>query len=80
MLDNVSFGGGCVNDTISHVASSRLPFGGVGNSGIGGYHGKHSFDLFSHRKSVVKRSAKIDPGIVYPPYGNKVSLVRRLLK
>ncbi|AIQ49876.1 aldehyde dehydrogenase [Paenibacillus sp. FSL R7-0273] len=80
VLDNVSFGGGCVNDTISHVASSRLPFGGVGNSGIGGYHGKHSFDLFSHRKSVVKRSAKIDPGIVYPPYGNKVSLVRRLLK
>ncbi|CAM4413879.1 aldehyde dehydrogenase [Paenibacillus typhae] len=80
VLDNVSFGGGCVNDTISHVASSRLPFGGVGHSGIGGYHGKHSFDLFSHRKSVVKRSAKVDPGIVYPPYGNKINLVRRLLK
>jgi aldehyde dehydrogenase (NAD+) len=80
VLGSVSFGGGCVNDTISHVASSRLPFGGVGNSGIGGYHGKHSFDLFSHRKSIVKRSSKIDFGIVYPPYGNKIKLVRKLLK
>jgi aldehyde dehydrogenase (NAD+) len=80
VLGNVSFGGGCVNDTISHVASTRLPFGGVGNSGIGGYHGKHSFDLFTHRKSVVKRSSKVDFGIVYPPYGNKVKLVRKLLK
>lgn len=80
VLGSVSFGGGCVNDTISHAASTRLPFGGVGNSGIGGYHGKHSFDLFSHRKSIVKRSSKVDFGIVYPPYGNKVKLVRKLLK
>lgn len=80
VMDNVSFGGGCINDTISHVASSRLPFGGVGNSGIGGYHGKHSFDLFSHRKSVVKRSTRMDFGIVYPPYGSKVKLARKLLK
>jgi aldehyde dehydrogenase (NAD+) len=80
VLGRVAFGGGCINDTISHVASPNLPFGGVGGSGIGAYHGKHSFDLFSHRKSIVKRSTKIDFGVVYPPYGNKVKLARKLLK
>ncbi|ASA24661.1 aldehyde dehydrogenase [Paenibacillus donghaensis] len=80
VLGRVSFGGGCINDTISHVASPHLPFGGVGHSGIGGYHGKHSFDVFSHRKSIVKRSSRLDFGIVYPPYGNKVKLARRILK
>lgn len=80
VLGRVSFGGGCVNDTITHVASVHLPFGGVGGSGIGGYHGKHSFDVFSHRKSIVKRGTKPDLGIVYPPYGDKVKLVRKLLK
>ncbi|MNO46865.1 Aldehyde dehydrogenase [compost metagenome] len=80
VLGRVSFGGGCVNDTVTHVASTHLPFGGVGGSGIGGYHGKHSFDVFSHHKSIVKRSTRIDFGIVYPPYGNKVKLARKLLK
>jgi len=80
VLSRVSFGGGCINDTISHVANPYLPFGGVGNSGIGAYHGKYSFELFSHRKSIVKRSTRFDPGVVYPPYGNKVKLARRLLK
>lgn len=80
VMTEVSFGGGCINDTISHVASTRLPFGGVGNSGIGGYHGKYSFDLFSHHKSIVKRGTRLDLGIVYPPYGNKVKLARKLLK
>ncbi|UQZ34000.1 aldehyde dehydrogenase [Paenibacillus sp. PK3_47] len=80
VLSRVSFGGGCINDTITHVASPHLPFGGVGNSGIGGYHGKHSFELFSHRKSIVKRGTKPDLGIVYPPYGDKIKLARKLLK
>lgn len=80
VLSRVSFGGGCINDTITHVASPHLPFGGVGNSGMGGYHGKHSFDVFSHRKSIVKRGTKPDLGIVYPPYGNKIKLARKLLK
>ncbi|WP_276203424.1 aldehyde dehydrogenase [Paenibacillus wynnii] len=80
VLSRVSFGGGCINDTISHVASPNLPFGGVGNSGMGAYHGKHSFDLFSHRKSIVKRSTRIDLGVVYPPYKDKVKLARRILK
>lgn len=80
VLSRVSFGGGCINDTITHVASAHLPFGGVGGSGIGGYHGKHSFDVFSHRKSIVKRGTKFDLGVVYPPYRDKVKLVRKLLK
>jgi aldehyde dehydrogenase (NAD+) len=80
VLNSVSFGGGCVNDTISHVASPYMPFGGVGNSGIGGYHGEESFKTFSHRKSILKKSTAFDMNIIYPPYKNKVNLVRKLLK
>ncbi|WP_151733575.1 aldehyde dehydrogenase ['Paenibacillus yunnanensis' Narsing Rao et al. 2020] len=80
VLSRISFGGGCVNDTISHVASPHLPFGGVGHSGIGGYHGKHSFEVFSHRKSIVDRGTSPDLGVVYPPYGSKIKLARKLLK
>lgn len=80
VLNSVSFGGGCVNDTISHVASPHMPFGGVGNSGIGGYHGEESFKTFSHRKSILKKSTSFDMKIIYPPYKNKVNLVRKLLK
>lgn len=80
VLSKVSFGGGCVNDTVSHVASTHLPFGGVGNSGMGAYHGKHSFELFSHSKSILKKSTKFELGIVFPPYKNKIKLVKKLLK
>ncbi|ULO10175.1 aldehyde dehydrogenase family protein [Paenibacillus sp. 19GGS1-52] len=80
VLGRVSFGGGCINDTISHVSNTYMPFGGVGHSGIGGYHGQHSFAVFPPCKSIVERSTRIDFGIVYPPCGNKVKLVRRLLK
>lgn len=55
ILNRVSFGGGCINDTISHVASAYLPFGGVGNSGVGAYHGKESFLIFSHKKAYLKK-------------------------
>ncbi|MBR2565922.1 MAG: aldehyde dehydrogenase, partial [Paenibacillus sp.] len=55
VLKEVSFGGGCINDTITHVANSRLPFGGVGHSGIGSYHGRYSFETFSHMKSILKK-------------------------
>ncbi len=60
VLDRVSFGGGCINDTLMHVAQHNLPFGGVGGSGIGGYHGKFSFETFSHRKGVVNNTTKFD--------------------
>jgi len=67
-LRRASFGGGCVNDTIIHLATSRLPFGGVGSSGMGSYHGRNSFDTFSHRKSVVEKSVLIDLPVRYAPY------------
>ena len=68
LLDSLSFGGGCVNDTVVHLATSHMPFGGVGESGMGGYHGKASFDTFSHYKSVLKKSQMIDLPLRYPPY------------
>ena len=74
------FGGGCVNDTISHVASAHLPFGGVGTSGMGRYHGKYSFDAFTYPKAIVKRSSKIPITFLFPPYKNKAALIRRIIK
>ncbi len=67
-LRRASFGGGCINDTIIHLATSRMGFGGVGNSGMGHYHGRDSFDTFSHGKSVVKKSSLIDLPVRYAPY------------
>ena len=64
----VQFGGGCINDTIVHLATSRMGFGGVGHSGMGSYHGKKSFDTFSHEKSVLKKSTRIDMPVRYMPY------------
>ncbi|MBC8062139.1 MAG: aldehyde dehydrogenase [Clostridiaceae bacterium] len=80
VLSRISFGGGCVNDTISHVASSYMPFGGVGSSGMGSYHGKDSFETFSHRKSILKKSTTLDIKLIFPPYGNRVKLVRKILR
>ncbi|MEO3945827.1 aldehyde dehydrogenase [Gorillibacterium sp. CAU 1737] len=80
VLGRVSFGGGCVNDTISHVANPYLPFGGVGHAGIGAYHGKHSFDMFSHTKSVLSKSTKLDIPFLFPPYGDRVKWVRKIMR
>ena len=80
-LERVPFGGGCINDTVIHLASSRLPFGGVGDSGMGGYHGRASFDTFSHRKSVVVKGTWLDPPFRYPPYTSwKETLIRLFLR
>lgn len=77
----VSFGGGCVNDTILHLASTGMPFGGVGNSGMGSYHGKNSFDTFSREKSILKKSNLIDMPMRYQPYKNiYYKLVKMILK
>ncbi|MNP45309.1 Aldehyde dehydrogenase [compost metagenome] len=81
VLESASFGGGCVNDTVLHLVSPYLPFGGVGSSGIGSYHGKHSFDSFSHRKSVLKKSTKINLDLVFPPYNSqKLKWIKRFMK
>lgn len=80
VLNNTSSGGVTINDTIIHVASSHLPFGGVGASGIGSYHGKESFNTFTHRKSVVKRGTFMDIGVRYAPYKDKIKMLRKLMK
>lgn len=78
-LAQYSFGGGCVNDIAIHLANRNLPFGGVGQSGMGAYHGKFSFDTFSNHKSIVKKGNWLDIPIRYAPYRNKISWVRKLL-
>jgi aldehyde dehydrogenase (NAD+) len=79
-LEELPFGGGCINDTISHVGSSHMPFGGVGSSGMNAYHGKASFEAFTHAKSILKKGTKLPINIVFPPYKNKVKLVKSLLR
>jgi aldehyde dehydrogenase (NAD+) len=79
IFENVPFGGGCVNDTITHLGNPNLPFGGVGESGMGCYHGKASFDAFSREQSVLKKSFWPDPDVRYPPYDEtKLTWFRRL--
>ncbi|ONK77448.1 uncharacterized protein A4U43_C02F6630 [Asparagus officinalis] len=79
-VENVSAGGMCVNDTVLHMANKNLPFGGVGESGTGAYHGKFSFDAFSHKKSVLSRNFGGEIGARYPPYTpRKQKIVRALL-
>jgi len=78
--DQIPFGGGCINDTISHVSSPNLPFGGTGNSGIGSYHGKESFITFSHKKSMMKKSTRFDIRYIYPPYKGKLKFIKKIMK
>ena len=80
VLSQVSFGGGCVNETIMHLGNENLPFGGVGNSGMGAYHGKTGFDTFSHAKSVLFKSSWLNFDLLKPPYGKKLDLVRKFYK
>ena len=74
-----SFGGGCINDTMIHFSNKKIPFGGVGHSGIGAYHGKLSFDIFSHHKGVVKKATWIDLPLRYAPYKEKLATVKKIL-
>lgn len=81
VLSNVSFGGGCINDCIIHLASPYLPFGGVGESGMGSYHGKTGFETLTHYKSIVDKSARLDFESRYRPYTDKKQrFLRRMLK
>lgn len=78
--NKISFGGGCINDVIMHLGNENLPFGGVGNSGIGNYHGKFGFETFSHQKAVLERATWGEPNIKYPPYSEKkLSWIKRLM-
>ncbi len=81
VLRNISFGGGCINDTIVHLATSEMGFGGVGYSGMGSYHGKNGFETFSHRKSILKKYQWIDVPVRYHPYSEwKEKAVRKILR
>ena len=80
IIDGTSSGGVCINDTILHVGVNELPFGGVGESGIGRYHGKASFDTFSHQKSILQKSLGFDLNWRYAPYKTKLDTLKRLLK
>ena len=76
----LSFGGGCINDTVMHLSNDNLPFGGVGSSGIGNYHGKYGFETFSHQKAVLEKVIWGEPNIKYPPYSDKkLSWIKKLL-
>ena len=78
VIGSVTSGGACVNGTLLHISNPNLPFGGVGESGMGAYHGKFGFDAFSHRRGVHTRSTKLDPSMMYPPYtAKKRKLVRK---
>jgi aldehyde dehydrogenase (NAD+) len=78
MIYNTSSGGACINDTIMHIANENLPFGGVGNSGMGAYHGKLSFDAFSHHRAVVVTPTWLDLPFRYMPY-KMFEMVKKLL-
>ena len=79
-LRTVSFGGGCINDTIIHLSNPNLPFGGVGDSGMGQYHGSHSFFTFSHQKSIIKKSNMVDIPLRYPPFKDHIKLLKRIMR
>ena len=77
----VSFGGGCVNDTLIHLATSAMGFGGVGESGMGSYHGRHGFDTFTHKKSIVDKKTFLDLPMRYQPYKDwKDRMIRMFVK
>ncbi len=80
ILAATSSGGGCINDTVSHVGSQELPFGGIGDSGMGRYHGKSGFETFSHQRGILTRADAIDMKLRYPPYNKKVKLLKFLFR
>jgi len=80
IIEEISFGGGCINDTLAHLINPHLPFGGAGSSGMGGYHGKASFDTFSHQKSIFRRWFNFDLPLRFPPYKNKLSILKHILR
>lgn len=79
-LENISFGGGCVNNASWHFTNHYLPFGGRGNSGIGNYHGRNSFETFSHAKAIMKTPTWFDPDIKYPPFKGKLWLFKKVIR
>ena len=80
IINNIQSGGACINNCVFHIANHYLPFGGVGGSGLGAYHGFHGFERFSHKKGVLKTATWIDIPLAYAPYGNKIKILRKIMK
>ena len=80
VLQNTSSGGACINDVVTHVANTHLPFGGVGSSGTGAYHGKYSFDTFSHTRSIVQSTTRFNIGMKFAPYDGKLKWLKKIMK
>jgi len=79
-IENIAFGGGCINNASLHVTNHHLPFGGRGNSGIGAYHGKNTFATFSHKKAIMKTPTWLDPNMKYPSFKGKLNFFRKFIK
>lgn len=76
-IRTLRFGGGCINDTVMHIASSRMPFGGMEESGMGNYHGRYGFDTFTHKKSILRKGS-FDPSLRYAPYDQNIDMLKKL--
>jgi aldehyde dehydrogenase (NAD+) len=79
-MKTLSYGGGCINNASWQLTNHNLPFGGRGNSGIGAYHGKYSFDTFSHKKAIMKTATWFDPAMKYPPFNGKLKMFKKIIK
>ncbi|NLW55200.1 MAG: aldehyde dehydrogenase [Firmicutes bacterium] len=80
VVNNLLYGGGCINDTIMHVANHHLPFGGVGASGLGSYHGEKGIATFSHAKSILKQTYAFEVPLRYPPYKERLNLLKKIIR
>jgi aldehyde dehydrogenase (NAD+) len=78
-IQKIAFGGGCINNTVWQFTNENFPFGGIGNSGLGAYHGKNTFNVFTHAKPVLKTSTALDPSLKYPPFKGKLKFFKRLI-
>ncbi|MGK7369784.1 MAG: aldehyde dehydrogenase family protein, partial [Candidatus Halalkalibacterium sp. M3_1C_030] len=79
VIKELPFGGGCINDTIAHLGNLNLPFGGLGQSGFGNYHGKSSFDIFTHKKSIMKKPTWLENPMRYAPYSGKLKWLKKFI-
>jgi aldehyde dehydrogenase (NAD+) len=77
VVQSVRSGGVCINDTLLHMMGKRMPFGGLGESGMGMYHGKYGFDCFSHQRAVMKRGFRFDPAFRYPPMKSSLGVLKK---
>lgn len=76
IMSRIDAGGICINDTLVHFANSKLPFGGVGQSGMGSYHGEHGYNCFTRQQAILKRSSKVELNLRYPPYKYQLKFLK----